>query len=224
MTALAANALTSLQAVKQELRLTTNDDDVYLRRQINSVSGAIEDFLGRPLGYQAGIVELVAGFGGNRILVSRRPVLVLTAITFAGQVSVDVADVEIEDAEAGWLYWSGGFPWTVPMPTGTISGSPLPGHEDRSISVTYSGGYVLPAGVSPTLPAAIEDAAILAVSQKFQQRGRDRSATSERLMSYGITYGGGRNSTATTARMFPSSPFSDEVTSLLTPYRDVAQA
>jgi hypothetical protein len=44
-------------------------------------------------------------------------------------------------------------------------------------------------------------------------------------MSYSASYGtGGSMSTATTARMFPSSPFADEVTALLIPHRDVAQA
>lgn len=228
MTSLASNALTSLRAVKSEMRLTTNDDDLYLRGQINFVSQAIEDFLGRALLYDAARVDLVPGYGGNRVLAPLRPVLSLTSVEYVDGDDVletlDVTEIEIEDADAGWVYRRFGFPWTVPRPTGTIARDPAPGHERRSIRLTYAGGYVLPNSDNPTLPASIERAAILAVVQNAQQRGRDRSIKSERLMSYSVTYGGAGKSTATAERMFPSSPFSDEVTSLLMPFRDVAQA
>jgi len=226
MVALNSNALTTLDNVKSELGITGTDDDAYLERQINVVSNAIEKFLNRRLGYQAGKIEKVKGYGGSRIRLSLVPLISVDDVTFINSdgvlATLDVANVEIEnEGLEGFLYYRLGWPWTAPRPFGTIARDPLPGHEESSIQVTYDGGYVLPndgPAVSPQidLPSDIEQAAILAVSSAYLRKGEDRTVKSERLMSYSVTYQDGGS--------VSGSPFSADVTAMLAPYKFIAGA
>lgn len=226
-----ANALTTLANVKTELGITGSADDAYLESQINFVSTAIETFLGRTLGYEAGKVEKVKGYGGTRIRLSLIPLIEVTDVTIVNATGVtatyEVADMEIEyDGKEGFLFFRSGWPWTAPRPFGTIARDPLPGHEESSIQVTYNGGYVLPAdlpAVDPqiALPIDIERAAILAVSTNYARRSADRSVKTERLMSYSVTY---QDSSVSSSGSFPVSPFNAEVTAMLMPYRCIPGA
>ena len=219
-----ANALTTLADVKAELGLTGTVDDAYLESQINFVSTAIEDFIGCKLGYQSGKVEKIKGYGGTRIRVSLTPVVVLTDVTIENplgiQATLDVDDMEIEnDGFEGFIYYRSGWPWTAPRPKGSITRDPFPGHEESTIRVTYDGGYVLPANQPGTfpqadLPLSIQRAATLSVSTVYNRRGSDRAIKSESLMSYRVDYGTQQN----------PSGFSDEVASLLMPYRCIRGA
>jgi len=235
MTSLNANALTTLDAVKLELGLSSSefDDDDYICSQINFASALIEDFIGRKLAYESGVVERVAGYGGNRIHVTKKLPIIgdITSIEFTNGAAVsfpvDVADVRIENAEIGSLYYRGGFPWTVPRQLSTLSGDPLPGQEDQPIEVTYDGGWVLPAstptGEQVALPLAIERACILVTTQAYNRRGDDRSISGERLMSYSVTYVGA-GSTATQFAGTPFAAFPPDVIAMLTPYRCIPQS
>lgn len=228
-----ANALTTLDNVKTELGITGSADDAYLESQINFASTSIETFLNRKLGYEAGKVEKVKGYGGTRIRVALTPIVELTDVTVINSVGVtttyDVADMEIEyDGIEGFVYFRSGWPWTAPQPFGTIARDPLPGHEESTIQVTYNGGYVLPAdlpAVDPqvALPIDIERAAILAVATNYSRRSQDRSIKSEALMSYRVEYQS-QAALASIAQMLPVSPFSAEVTAMLLPYRCIPGA
>lgn len=234
---LAANALTTLSRVKLELGIgdVVADDD-YLRFQINVATGMIEDWLGRRLDYEAGIVERVPMYGGNRIVISRTPVWAVTKIEIvdgsAVVEDVDVSDVRIENPGAGFLYRRAGWAWAVPRPGGTIARDPLPGQEPQSVEVTYDGGYVLPAaGTVPAgterLPSVLERALVLAVSTSYRQRGRDRTIKAEKLMSYSVTYGGAEGSQSSGdafAKAALGGPFPAEVIAMLRPYRRVRGA
>lgn len=224
---LATNALTTLARVKAELAIdasTTTHDD-YLTLQINFASQAIESFLDRQLQRVVDTVERVQGYGGNRVTLTRTPLESVTSAQIINGTApfspIDVSELTIENADAGFLYLRTGFPWAVPRPFGTVARDPLPGHEEKVIEVTYTGGYVLPNdGGTQTLPIDIERACILAVVSAFEQRGRDRDISEEQLMSYRVRYGGS-SQLASVVAAFPSSPFSSHVTRLLLPYRRI---
>lgn len=231
MVDLAANALTTLNAVLDELPRAGDDDKNYLKRQINAASAAIERFTRRSFARAVNIVEDVAGYGRPRITVSRTPLESITSVESIGALtySWDVADLVIDNPEAGFIYRDGGWPNTAARRRDTIAPDRDAGTEEKSIRVTYTGGYVLPKDQPLTpavagaqnLPADLERACILVVSEAFAKRGQRRDLRSERIDSYAASFGSGRGGggTATAARIYPDSPFSDEVTSLLLPHR-----
>jgi len=223
---LAANALTTLSDVKAELGISDPDSDNYLETLIDAVSAEIEAFLGRSLTYEAGIVEDVAGFGGYRITVSKTPVLNVTAIELIDPwypaATIDVSNITIDNADAGLIYYRAGWPWTVPCPPGTIAGHPAAGQEQKSIRVTYDGGYELPAATTPTIPLDIKRAATISVTTRFRQQGRDLNITRESLMSYSVTYANPVGDTATQAKMYPGTSLPSAAMMMLLPHRRIA--
>ena len=223
--ALAANALCTLTEVKTELSITVATHDAYLESLINYASTAIENFLNRKLGKVTDKVEKVPGYGGCRIRLSLTPVLSFSEVSivepYLPATPVDISDVTLEDSGAGFLYYRSGWPWTVPLEAGSIVPNPLVGQEQKAIEVKYTGGYILPNDAGPTLPADIERACILIVAYEYNRRGQTRGVKSESLMSYSVTFENAVGSTATQAKLFPSSPFPSEAMMILLPYRRV---
>jgi hypothetical protein len=223
---LAANALTTLSDVKGELGVSDSDSDSYLENLIDSVSTEIETFLGRKLAFSSGHVEDVAGFGGYRIRLSRLPVISLTSVEmidpWVPSTSMDISNVSIEDDDAGWVYYRGGWPWTVPCPPGTIAGHPLAGQEQQSIRVTYDGGYELPSASVPTLPLDIRRAATISASTLYRQRGRDLTVKREQIMNYSVTYFNAVGDTATQAKMYPATSLPTAAVMMLLPHKKIA--
>ena len=228
---LAANALCTVSDVKEELGLDPSnaDSDSYIETLINSASFQIENFLGRRLSYVAAEVEDVRGYGGFRITVSKTPVHSVASIElvdpYTPSVSIDISEVQIDDSDAGMLYYRGGFPWTVPVPPGSIVGNPLTGQEQKSIRVTYEAGYNLPpSSTDPDLPLDIRRAAALCSATNFRSRGRDLNIQRESLMSYSVTYFNPVGATATQAKMFPGTSLPQSVMMMLLPYRKISGA
>jgi hypothetical protein len=230
--ALGANALTTLQDVKLELDIPSTDvsDDLYLEGLINATSMQVETFLQRQLERVTNFEEMVPGFGNYKLRVSRTPVLSVSAIEMIAAASppiyyeFDLAALQIEGPETGLLYYPAGWPWTVPIPPGTIGQDPRPGQEWPSIKVTYDAGYDLPASATPTLPIGIQRATTVAVTSEFRMRGRDRNIKSEKLMSYSVTYEKTGMGEATLHKLYPASPFSAAVTQMLVPHRHIPGA
>jgi len=229
---LSANALTTLQDVKLELDIASTDvsNDRYLEILINTTSTQVETFLQRQLGRVTDFEEMVAGFGNYKLRVSRTPVLSVSAVEMTQTASppvfydFDITDLQIEGPDTGLLYYPAGWPWTVPIPPGSIGGDPRPGQEWPCIKVTYDAGYDLPASVGSTLPNDIRRATTLAVVSDFRMRGRDRNIRSEKLMSYSITYEKSGIGEATLHKLYPASPFSAPVTQMLVPHRRIPGA
>ena len=177
--ALAANALTTVAALETELGITPASETTYCETLINRASQAIERYCNRIFYQTAGIVELVPGYGGNRLIVSRAPVTALTAVAFNGS-ALTLADFEIHEAEAGVircvkpLLWS-----TVVLPN--IERDAYPGEERKLYSVTYTGGYA-------TIPVDVEEACLIAAVDRYRRRGQAASVKSERLLSYSVAY------------------------------------
>ena len=229
---LASNALTTLQDVKLELDISSTDvtNDRYLMTVINSTSSQIETFLTRKLERVTAFEEMVPGYGLYKLRVSRTPVLTVTAVEMIQTATppvyypFDIDDLQIENPEAGILYYPAGWPWTAPLTSGTIVADPIAGQEWPAVKVTYNAGYDLPSALSPTLPADIQRACTIAVTTNFRNRGRDRTIKSEHLMSYQVTYDKTGMGEATLHKLYPASPFSSEITQMLVPYRHIPGA
>ncbi len=191
---LSPHALTTLEAVKEELGIDAGDasNDNYLVRLVNSVSDAIERYCDRHF-EKASLTEKVAGQGSQRVLLSRTPILSVTSVTLSGSVLAS-SDYEVE-AEAGMLFRASGWPWSA-MRRPDIVQDQYPGSETRNIEVAYTGGYVLPKDENPaanppvvrTLPYDLEEACIATVKTWFRAKGADLNRTSRRLIDVGDTW------------------------------------
>lgn len=187
--ALESNALTTVETVQAEL----NDSSVsttLLERLVNSVSAQIGQYVGRDLTFESARVDNLRGYGTTFLVVTKTPLKVLTSITFAGD-TVDSADFSIDNADAGLIYRRTGWIWTAPRRAG-ITNPPMPGMEERLYQITYDGGWVSPAQTGTRdLPFDLEDAAIRMIISRARQKGRDLSIKSEKLGSWGASYGAG---------------------------------
>lgn len=153
----ASTDLTTVEAVKLELEISSSDDDTLFEKLIDRASALIHR---KTTGSADGLAEQtyeesVAGFNDPFLLVSRTPVTDVASVTLDGTT---LDDVEIEDADAGLLYREKGFDSTERVRQHLVA-SKVPGAHP-SITVTYTAGYVMPGEASATLPDDLEKAAI----------------------------------------------------------------
>lgn len=194
--ALDANrALGTLAMLKLRLGISTTDYDAALEAAITTASSLIEQFVGRRLGYSASIEEQVPGHGTSELTVGRAPVWSIASVELDDDV-VDATTYECvgDDRYQGVITNRSGWLWTAMLRGEGAQQDPVVGHERRSYTVTYAAGYQLPgqgqvAGVD-ALPAHIEEACYKAATYFFAQRATDPTITSERLLSYAVSYGG----------------------------------
>jgi len=213
MVALSSKALTTLAAVKEELSITSSTDDDYLTRLINRTSIAFASYCNRAF-ETAALVEKQPGMPGMLLYVDRPPITTLTSIAYADGV-IASTNYEIQDANAGTIFVIGGVQWTAPQ---LMIAAPVQwaGRERKLWTITYTGGYALPAAATPTLPDDLEGACILNVVQLYRQRGKDRTIKGESLLGYSVQYAGVESSSEV-----GDSLFSDEVCAVLKRYRRI---
>jgi hypothetical protein len=166
--------------------------DPKLPRLIASASEAIRRYIGRPrLHYGAAIVEKLAGYAGQarllgtvRLYLGTVPIVSVASVVLPDGTSLAPSDYVIEDPVAGILYRREGWPFTG-VDTGGVFHS-----EEKSIVVTYAGGWVTPAAESGTrtLPYDLEHACLLTVVSMYRSEPRDMSITSESLGDYSVSY------------------------------------
>lgn len=168
-------ALTTVERVKQELSITTDTSDDLLGIKINEASSDIEAHISRTLAY-AGLTQTFWGEGCVEYLIlDRAPVDEIATVTVDGDV-VDSAEYRL-DAETGILYRL------------DASGYPCAWFWCKSVVIVFTGGYELPGADSPTLPPAIEAAAVELVTSYWTSKGRDPTIRSEDIPGLGaVTY------------------------------------
>lgn len=168
------HALTTLTAVKDQLRLRDDAQDLFLMRNINAVSDVIARYCGRHF-ERADYVERYRGHSRQRLMLNQYPVLAVTG------VRVDGSDLSPEEyvvlADEGVLYHETGWPWSGHF-AGLVGEPTAP---RLNIEVEYTAGYVLPKDEDPeanppvvrTLPYDLEDACISLVAVRYEMRGSE---------------------------------------------------
>ncbi len=220
--ALASDALTTLATLKARLGITDSSRDTQLESLITAASSMIVGFLGRRLAYSASVVDRLAGSGTPELVVSRTPVWSITSIVDDGD-TVDSDDYTCvgDDATAGIIRSTSVWLWRPGLVGGGIARDPIHGHEDGTIVVTYAAGYTTPNQVAvvgvDALPADIEEACIMAVTNLFASVGADVTVASESLMSYSVSFGSPET-------LYGSSGLPKRVEAMLAGYRFFAQA
>jgi hypothetical protein len=144
--------LTTLAAVKEQLRITTGGDDTFLTNAIARVSDFIRRHTGRAL-TQTTLTELHDGKGSPFIVTRDLPIISVTTLhestdhVFDATTLIAAADYVVDKA-AGRIFRKGGLPFTRwPM----------------TVQVVYVAGYT-------AIPLDIEQIAIDAVSWKYLHR------------------------------------------------------
>jgi len=176
--------LTTLETVKSELGISDTGQDAFLNSLIDRASDAIVSFCGRPFAKES-YRETLAGYGTNRLILSRTPVIDVFSITADSEI---ITDYLLEDPEAGILFRKRGWQW-APTLGWNISFHPIGSSENLNFTVEYTAGYVLPGDEGTrTLPHDIEQACIDTVKALYSAGERDPAITGERIGDYQVSY------------------------------------
>ena len=175
MVELAANALTTLETVKEMLGIPAEESDPQvdnvLIRLINAASAWVETMTERKLG-KNDYRQKCRGTGSQELVLKHYPIVSVQSVTEIGSGKVlppqsydfdEKGDIGVLYREEGWPYR--GYP-------GGLSGDYLA--PQRYLLVEYTAGYVLPKDAtadSPcTLPADLESLVWEMVEQEYQLR------------------------------------------------------
>jgi hypothetical protein len=167
---------------------TSTGDDAFIERSLLRASHAIQTYLGYPL-LQHRYTETLAGFGSQRLMLSRTPVHSITSI-FRSESQIGTTDYYIEDAEAGIIHRDYGFVWNAGVEQ-DLDSHPVPGGEWRDYTVTYAAGYARPGtgDTGPPLPYDIELATLETAKLLYQGRkGVNQEVQSESVGDLSVSY------------------------------------
>ncbi|MEG2175277.1 MAG: head-tail connector protein [Oscillibacter sp.] len=182
---LRANALTTLEALKQFLGVSDTDtsSDGVLVQLINQASASIERALGRKL-RRTTYTERIKGTANQYILVENYPVNAVEYIKQAGEV-IDPGLYDFTSrSNAGVIYKDDGWPYAG-YPHG-LTGDSIT--ASRNLEVRYEAGYTLPSDVTTgypcDLPADLEGLCQEMVQYAF---GKLQTGGSAGLKSFSIS-------------------------------------
>ncbi|QSQ10762.1 hypothetical protein [Myxococcus landrumensis] len=170
--------------------------DPHVERCVSAASGAIAAVCGRAF-ERATVTEYPPGYGRPYLLLSRPPLVEVSHVTEWGELLDATAYTIAGDLAADGLLYrlAGVWPETAHMRgliTLTVDGRQgYPG----ALAVTYTGGWVTPGQVAldaatgpVTLPAELEEAAILEACALYRGRGRDADVSGESLGDWSVSY------------------------------------
>jgi hypothetical protein len=224
--ALAANALTTWPALRDALGLPDDSQQTAGERTINAASDTIQRFCRRKFFKQTGIAEKLAPPPGQRLLLSRTPILTITSVVLYGQplLQDDAAGFILENAEAGILFRRYGWSPFDLFQNGIVQQPTVQTARPDALVATYSGGFVLPkdgdGDGTRTLPYDLEEAALATAVSLWRQRGRDRAVGSESLMGSSVSYDGLNEAIGRGL----GGAIPDAVVKMLEPYRRVSSS
>ncbi len=190
--------LTTVEAVNAELGLDTGVDDALIAGYVASASDQIARYCKRVLVAQEYEEIFYTNTYKNELLLSEYPVSDIASIDENG-VLLD-ADAFRVDANTGAV---------IRHRNGDIAWWP----QASTIIVQYVAGYSEDTGGAPSVPAAIERAAILLSAMSYRSRGRDASVRSVQHGDSSVSFGFGP--VANDASGLPP-----EIVALLKPYKD----
>ena len=194
---MADNSLTTLATAKLVLGIADTDSDALLSLYIDSASDMIATFLNRKL-EKATYVERQRSDGHNRLAVKQTPVESITSI-FWDDSEISSDNYYLEDANAGLVFSSHGWPYAGVRRPKSPSLTALAGLELPETIITYVGGWVTPGqdetgsgsiyeGTGVTLPAIIEQAALETVTGLYNSRGESGSINKEKIGDAEVSY------------------------------------
>lgn len=197
--ALSAAALTTVDAVRDELDLDDDTDRKVrerLERYIESASSLVAVILGagRVMQLHRGAVTVaVAGRDTPTLILPHTPIVTVTEVTVDDDV-VPVDEYEVEDADCGFLRRLGDiWPFDGQVTAGVVQ-APMYATARRNVSVTYTAGWVTPAQATTelprTLPHCLEDAVVELVTSRWRRRNKDLRIVAETHAASSYSYGG----------------------------------
>jgi hypothetical protein len=203
-----SDLMTTLDAVKTALSITTTEDDDRLTASIQAASHAVAGYLGYyPL--RQTYRETVPGFGDLRLMLSRIPVVSVSGLYFSStQEIVAPTSYTIDNAEAGFILRDLGFPWSAAVEWDMASHI-MPRSERPQFIVDYEAGYIMSTDTSRTLPYDIEQAVISTAGSLYYAAQRDPGISSKSVGQLSVAYRSLRDTTV----------ISDQAATLLRPYR-----
>lgn len=188
--------LTTLAAVKDELGITDDSKDAYLRRSIAAASGAIARYCDRTFGRKT-ITETLTGRDTASVFLSLTPIVEIESVEIGGALLDKGAYVV--DEHTGELRRVGGvWPWTG-RTVHFIETVRVTGSEQPNIAVKYTGGYVLPKDDEDNgngddekvnLPPELEMACIMTAATWVQGQSAPRDIASMRVDQVQVSFGG----------------------------------
>jgi len=167
---------TTLETVKEELGISSTDDDSLLADLIMQAGDEIRYETGRKFAKET-VTETITGDGGTRLVLARVPLKSIAFIEDDGS-SVASTSYEIEDAEAGFVFRENGWTDGRQIARGITHQRPTR-HGSFNIEVKYTAGYAMPGSTGRDLPHDLERAAVDLVKQSYLRRRGDPSATQE---------------------------------------------
>ncbi len=193
-------ALCTIAQIKTALRMSQADvsRDTELEQLALAASAAVNSYCGRKFAREVGRVERMAGYGTPTLLPDLCPIESIASLTLYGE-SIDVDDLEIEDEVI--VRWANGvFPHTGFLDSG-IDKKPRAGYEKRDLTLTYTGGYVLPNDSTPIVspiqacPMDLQFAAATWAAYIDRQLARDLNVAAESVgrasVQFSANAGGG---------------------------------
>lgn len=135
----ASTMLTTVGALRSELKLTTESNDPRLRELIADASEAVETHLDRVCARRQ-LRETTPGFGDTVLQLASPPVVLVTKLTHRGEV---LLDYEIADSAAGHLYRERGWDWSASY-AGRFGADPVIGSDRPDWGIEYFCGWLLP--------------------------------------------------------------------------------
>ena len=191
--ALSPKALTTLEAAKAALCVTTDAQDDAIEALIEAQSVRLAGLIGRELHY-AVRTERVAGYGTPRLSLGVAPLRAIDTIAYS--------DGGFELEQSAYTYWIESSAraqvrrtlghWTH---TGLVSrGSfdPQGGQEALLWRVVYTAGWVTPAqatlALPRDLPEDLERATLTLITQRWSQGKAGQTVKSRSLIESSVTY------------------------------------
>jgi hypothetical protein len=180
--------LTTLDALKGHLGITTTDQDDLLSDAILGASDAVATYIGYyPL--RQTYRETIAGFGNRTMMVSRTPLTAVSALYYGSTgLLADPASYVIDNTEAGFIVRDQGFPWSAGVEW-DLDAHIAPRSERKIFIVDYTAGWVMSTGAGRTLPYDLEQAAVESAKSQYLGRKRDGSITSKSVGDLSVSYG-----------------------------------
>ncbi len=203
-----------------------------LERIVSAVSSQIATYCKRVFGEER-VTMTLPGFGYTNLVLDRFPIVEVLSVAFDGEPVTDYTTV---DAAAGMLYRRAGWAWTVGAFGGQFTGGaprvdhPMPNSEEAIFAVDSWVGYILPSfptsytpnAGSVNLPAEIEEAALIAIKDRWAARaggtrGTRGEVTSVKTTGVSVSYAA-RNASAIATQARLSTGLPTEAVGLLEPY------